>query len=547
METDPPPSFGAELWGRRYAIVYLALLVRFVIEIGRYHDPHTGFSSLIAFGEHFAPQRLSRLSAARLYTYAQDGYDGQFYAQLAVAGNPLDPELERALDSPSYRTRRILLPALAHVAGLGRPGWIVQAYALANLLCFLILTALLARWWFPPTDLHNLLRWVGTLYGTGLIMSVTRSLTDGPALLAIAVGARLVEKNRRLAGATVLAAAGLVRETSVLCAAVFAPARGAGRRAWPRAAAAALLCVAPTLLWAAILARHYGGGTGARNFDLPLVALGRKLSQIWRGWRAAGFDLEVRTEFWAVVALGTQAAFVLLRPRRDLVWWRIGAAFAVLWIFLGDAVWEASPAPSAATRAVLPLTLAFNVLAPRTRAGLVLLLAGNLTVLSAFEIIQSVPTEQTSFERGVTCRYQSGWLAPEHLGRRTWRWSSGSAILTFHNPTPRALLATLDFQIVSVTPRTVAVRARAQGEAGASASASADLDADLQAAAQSISVPARRRVPIRFGPIQLPPGDSVIAFTSPEPPWSESAASGRPLSFSVYDLYATIEPVAAAP
>jgi hypothetical protein len=40
---------------------------------------------------------------------------------------------------------------------------------------------------------------------------------------------------------------------------------------------------------------------------------------------------------------------------------------------------------------LLPLTLAFNVLAPRTRGGLVLLLAGNLTVVFAPDVLTVVP------------------------------------------------------------------------------------------------------------------------------------------------------------
>src|ERR1022692_327965 len=93
METSAPPSFGRELWGRRYAVVYLALLIRFVIEVARWHDPHTGFSPLICFGDQFAPRRVAALSEVPLYTYAHSGYDGQFYAQIAVAGNPFDPAL----------------------------------------------------------------------------------------------------------------------------------------------------------------------------------------------------------------------------------------------------------------------------------------------------------------------------------------------------------------------------------------------------------------------------------------------------------------------
>jgi hypothetical protein len=517
------PSLARYLWTRRYAVVYLAALFRLVIEIGRFHDPPTGFSSLITFGDAFAPRRLPELADVPLYTYADStGHDGQFYAQLAVAGNPFRADVGQALDSTSYRSRRILLPLVVHALGLGRPAWVIQIYALANLICLLVLAGLLARWWFPPTSLHNAIAWLGTLLGAGMIGSLTHSLTDGPALLVVAVGARLVEQNRALLGAAVLGAAGLCRETSVLAAGVFVPGRGQ-RGAWPRAAAAALLCVAPTALWAAAVSHHYGGGAGSRAFAPPFVGLAGKLGEIGRGLRAAGFDLDARTELFAVIALATQAGLVLLRPRVDLVWWRIGAAFALLSTVLGPAVWEKSPC--AATRAVLPLTLAFNVLAPRTRRGLGLLVLGNLTVLSAFDILRVIPTEQTTFTHGVTARYADGFLAPEHLGRRTWRWSSGSATLVLENPTSRTLPATLSFQISSVLPRTVTVRAPA-----------------TPADERSLSLPAQRRIPERFGPIALPPGDTPITFTTADPPWTESVASQRPLSFSIHDLYVTIGP-----
>lgn len=531
METSPPQSFGRELWGRRYAVVYLALLIRFGIEVARWHDPHTGWSPLICFGEQFAPRRVAALADVPLYTYAYSGYDGQFYAQIAVAGNPFDPALAAALDSPGYRTRRILLPALAHLAGLGRPAWIIDAYALGNLLCFLILAALLARWWFPPIDLHNLLRWVGTLFGAGMMVSVTRSLSDGPALLVIAIGARLVEKNRRLLGAAILGAAGLARETSVLCAAAFAPTTPTERRAWSRVALAGLLCLAPTLLWGALLARHYGGGAGSRNFDLPFVSFGKKLAEIYRLCRSGGFDPHARTEIFSVVAVGAQVGLLLLRPRLELLWWRIGAAFSLLWIFLGWAVWEGSP--SAMARAVLPLTLSFNLLAPRTRRGLLLLLMGNLTVLSAFDILQSNPSEQTTFERGVTVRYQTGWQGPEHRGPHTWRWASGPAELALHNPTPQPLRATLTFDLASVTPRRVTLHA------GGAAS-----DGD-----QVVVLAAQKRIAEHYGPFWLPPGDTALSFTSAEAPWVESVSSKRPLTFSIHNLTLELAPaqVAAPP
>lgn len=524
MAAGATRGLGSELWGRRYAILYLALVIRLGVEISRWHDPHTGFSSLIDFGEQFAPRRLPALAELPLYTDAHSGYDGQFYAQLAVAGNPFDPAVAVALDGPGYRARRILFPALVHLAGLGHPARVLQIYALANLLCLLILACLLARWWFPPTDLHNLLRWVGTLFGAGMMVSVTRSLTDGPALLVIAIGARLVEQNRRGLGAAILGAAGLVRETSLLCVAALAPAAKPERHAWARTAATtllgAILCVGPALVWSAVLSRHYAAGTGTRNFDLPFVSYAKKIAEVWRRWRESGWSRYTRTELWAVLALGTQTALVLLRPRPSQVWWRIGAAFAVLGIFLGWSVWESSP--SAAPRALLPLTLAFNLLAPRGRRGLLLLLLlGNLTVLSAFDIVRSSPGEQTFFQAGLTCRAAEGWHGPESLGRRTWRWASGPASLTIENPTGAPRVATLEFGIASVTARTVTVHAPPEAQA-----------ADL-----SVSLAPHHRIPQRYGPLLLRPGTTTLRFDSVEPPWSEPGPGGRALTFSLHDVY----------
>jgi hypothetical protein len=523
MNVRPGILSPATRWNWRYIIIYAALLIRIGVEIGRFHNGDTGFSALVDFGDLFAARRVPQLAEVPIYTQVRSaGYDGQFYAQLAVAGNPFDPGLRTALDSPAYRARRILLPALVHIAGLGEPAHIIQIYALANLFCLLVLAALLARWWFPPTDLQNLLRWTGTLFGAGMMVSVTRSLVDGPALLVVAVGARLVENGRRALGAAVLAAAGLVRETSVLCAAAFLPEGRTGRD-WLRAGAAAALCVAPALMWAVILAHHYGGGTGSRNFGLPFVSFGRKLAELYRGWHRSGFDLSARTELFAVVALATQAGFLLFRPRLDLVWWRIGAVFALLWIFLGWAVWESSP--SAAARAVLPMTLAFNVLAPRSRRALLLLVLGNLTVLSAVDILQMVPAEQTTFGYGVTSHYQSGWWNAERRGHRTWRWASGPAELALKNPTSRTFRATLDFEIASVTPRTVTLHV-----------------ADARVPDRSISLVGTKRVPERYGPFALPPGDTTITFSTAEPAWIESVTSRRPLTFSIYDFHAAIVP-----
>ena len=67
-------------------------------------------------------------------------------------------------------------------------------------------------------------------------------------------------------------------------------------------------------------------------------------------------------------------------------WWRIGIVYCILMGALGPGVWEGYP--GAATRVLLPMTLAFNALLPRARWFWPLYLSGNLTVLHGFEAIR---------------------------------------------------------------------------------------------------------------------------------------------------------------
>jgi hypothetical protein len=512
-------SATAWLYRRRFALVYVALAASLVFAVGRFHDAQTGFTPLVLFGDHYATKRITPLRDLPLYTYKDsDGYDGQFYAQIAVAGNPFDPELRAALDAPAYRTRRILLPALVYLVGLGRPAWILSAYALSNVLCWLILAWTTARWWFRPTSFDNLVRWAGTMFGAGMIVSVTRSLTDGPSLLLIAAGMRCLELNRRWLAGGLLGAAGLVRETSVLAGTVFVPTIKSASKVWSRELLAVSACVLPAVLWGGVVFIHYGSlSTGP--LATPLLGFLGEFKTIASILRKRGL-LVAKDDIYVVVALLVQVGFLLSRPRPALAWWRVGAGFAVLALFLGPKVWD--DAPAAVPRTLLPLTLAFNALAPRTRAGLALLVAGNLTVLSASRSFDVVPTEQSTFVYGITCDYASGWHEPEHLEMRTWRWASGSAVLNFHNPTAKSLRVDLDFEMLSQTARTVTL--------------------DAHGEQQAFPLLLERGVRAHFGPLELLPGDTSLAFNTVEAPWIEPGPNGRPLSFALQNLRLSISP-----
>jgi hypothetical protein len=519
---------GARLWQLRFVLIYLVCLCGFARQIARFGDRHTGFSSLILFGDHFAPQRLRQLASVPLYTYArQVGYDGQFYAQIAVAGNPFDRDLAGALDAPAYRERRILLPLIVHGAGLGRPGLIIQLFALSNLFCLALLAALLARWWFPPTDLHNLIRWAGLVFGAGLVVSTTRSLTDGPALLLIAIGGRQLERGRTWVSAVVLALAGLVRETSVLCAVVFWPpqSREPDESIWAarrRAVLATIVCVGPLAVWTAILWGHYGRIEGARNLAPPFFALASKARELVDIWRTRGLDTAMRDELLIAGTLAVQIGFLIARPRPQQPWWRIGASFAAFAAFLGWPVWEGFP--SAAARALLPISLAFNRLVPRTRRGLLLLAIGNLGLLTVPDLFDTiVPTEQLAFADGVGARYETGWLVLEHGGRDTWRWASGTATLSLVNPDVAPRAVTLEFQLRSVVARSVTVSVATE-----------------TATAQRFTLLPDRTLPARVGPFTLPAGVTTVLFSTDFPAWIEPGPDHRPLAFSVHRLHVNV-------
>jgi hypothetical protein len=509
-----PMRFVRRLWRGRYLVAYVALATSLLAHVRWFYHPGTGFSPLIWFGEEFAPSRIGALAETPLYTFPAAGYDGQFYAQIAVAGNPFDPGLRTALDSPAYRSRRLLFPLLTHVLGGGDPARVVNVYALANVGVWLLLAFLLARWWFPPNDLQNFLRWAGTMFGVGVVISLARSLVDAPALLLVACGVRAIERNRRVLGALLLGAAGLTRETSVIAApALLPPRERRGAREWARAAMLVAICVAPAAIWILVLRVHHGYLGGTRNFAVPLGGFVEKLGELRDGWRAGGFR-QIRNEVWAVLSLGTQVGFLLSRRRLAEPWGRIGAAFALFALMLGWPVWEGNL--SAATRVVLPMTLAFNVLVPRTRRGLILLLAGNLTVLSVQDAFRPLPRATETFEGGVTANYATGWYARETEAARRWRWASGPATLALQNEGAADRTATIDFKMWSVVDRTVVIR--------------------VGALERRVVLRPQTPTPVQLAPVVLRPGTTAVLFKTEEPPWPEPGTVRRRLAFSVEDL-----------
>lgn len=490
--------------GRRGPWLAAALLgvLTFLWAVAQFRDPVTGFSSLISIGDEIERRLVPAVRDAPHFTYERSaGYDGAYYVQLAMHPTLDNPELEKSIDNLPYRARRMLFCWAAWALGLGQPAWIVQAHALLNVGCWLALAVLLWRW-FPPVSAGDVLRWCGVMFSHGVCMSVRHSLVDAPSLLLVALAVRWFEQGARVRGGVVLALAGLGKETSLL----GAGAMGDGSawresRTWTRLAFAGALVALPLLAWMTYIRLRFGpaGDTGMGNFNLPFAGLIEK----WRdAVLALGADHD-RVLRWGTVAcvfaLTVQFLFLALRWRPAEIWWRVGIAFAALMMFVSTPVWEGFP--GAATRVLLPMTLAFNVLLPRGRRWLPVLIAGNLTVFAG--VLEFSPpreffrvTGESALVSGLQVKPAAGWFSPETTDGVTWRWSEGRGVLRLNNKSGGTLRLT----------------AR-----GGLASARGEREVTITLGKTGLWTGRISERPGAFAfAVDLPPGNAEIVFASPE-------------------------------
>jgi len=338
----------------------------------------TGFTSLIRFGTAWQESRLSRLQGLPIAN--SSGYDGQFYAQIALDPLLLDPGLKQAIDAPAYRARRILCPAIASILGLGNPWRTLQVYALLNVFCWFALAWLLQR--SIGTDgWISFGRWFGCMFSLGVLDSVRQSLVDLPALLllflAVDSQARAPSPRRTMW----LALGNLAKETSLLGSLALSLDPVETKNHWRRILLSLACASLPLGLWMCYVQQRFGGASaiaGSGNFTWPLLGLLTQarisLGQVWHG------ELDGRHSFGllAMVGFSVQSWVLWRAPRLQSAWWRIGAAYSLLLLVLSLWVWSGY---WAACRAVLPLTLAFNLLLPASRRFWLLWALGNITLL----------------------------------------------------------------------------------------------------------------------------------------------------------------------
>jgi hypothetical protein len=340
----------------KYRVLIITVLFLFpLLHVATRFDSATGFTSLILFGSAFDSRVMDEVRQVPHPLIGQDGYDGQFYAQIAINPGLRNPQLKAALDNPRYRSVRIFLPAVAHGLGLGRPAWILNAYALANLLFYALLLLGFVRF-LKPRTVGNFLCIMAAAWTTGVLVSVERALTDLPAAALAFFAAGMAG-----AGAfPVFAAAVLCRESAILSVFSVIWPRTVEKKELLRMALGACVVALPIAAWIYYVERIFHGyGTITPNsMGVPFVALAEYLRTATAALLSKPDPLTL-SNLLSTLSLLVQIAYLFARPGIRSSFWRMGIGFAVLFFFFGGPMFSEQ---IAYCRAVLPLTLAFNAL-----------------------------------------------------------------------------------------------------------------------------------------------------------------------------------------
>ncbi len=362
-----------DLKSLRTAGFLIVLLVVPALILIEHYSPQSGFLGLIYFGQEFKKIRLEEVNNLNPPTTNHRGYDGQFYAQIALNPSLTRDGLRRALDIPRYRSRRIGLPLLAYCLGLGKPAWILQVYSLLNVVFWLLLLAVLGRFigYQRPRDI---LLAIALLWSTGTLTSIERALTDLPAAV---LGVLAVCYSRTWGGsAFLLGSAALFKETSALS---FAAARWVEKRKHldlKRGFVSVLIMVVPIALWLVYVQIRMTGGNnaGVNQFLFPFFGLLHKLWKAAHNFAVVFLQGPVHQQAYSLfevlapLSLVIQAVYLVVKRRFDDNIWRLGIGFALLLCVLGSSKWVEQ---NAYCRILLPLTFSFNLLLqkhePRTR------------------------------------------------------------------------------------------------------------------------------------------------------------------------------------
>ena len=501
------------------ALAAFAFLLRVYVAIW---TPEHGITKFLRVGQEFDDRGIAAFRATPKYIDPYPahrwGFDGQLYAEMALDPLLLDPQLHIALDDPPYRAQRIFLSWIAWALGLGKPFWILNAYAALNLI-FWIGFAWLAGRLFAPQGWAGLAGYAAVLVTCGVIESMQASLTDLPSFTLI-LAALMVGGSK---GAGILALAALVRTTSLIGFVGLAEITPPWREALRKNIVRGLIAAVPVGLWVAYVLWRFRGrqvGFDGGNLDLPFHGMMEKLGEFsvtavhgpirWHRWLFEVYKSYDLHALLTIISVVTQTIFIALHRDWRNPLWRWGAVVAVYFSCISFLSWESH---FTITRHALPITLVFNLLLAMrpTKAWLIWFLLGNCFVPfgvryfdgmrefhSPAPSAEFVIEDQTDSVPALTVAYGDGWSNQQWWPDSTWRWSQQEdATIVLHNAANRPLRADLRFLARSRIARNFEVRAKG-------------------GVIYDETLPASSKV-IALSGLEIPPGETRLTFSASGP------------------------------
>jgi hypothetical protein len=289
------------------------------------------------------------------------------------------------MDSAPYRAHRMLFSWTAYALGLGKTAWILQAYAIQNVIAWLLMAWLLCRW-MPPRNARMFVLWAGCLLSHGLLVSVRYALVDGPSVLLLSLAVVAAEKNRPWLTALTIGISGVGRETNLIATPLLTRFLGRAVRSWVKVGAAFIVSLLPLALWLDYLRSVYRSRVfvGGDHIVMPFAGFAGKVLAVAGEFHHGHIPVTALATALCLVALVTQSGCViaaLVRSRGKAPWALVAAPFVLLAITLHPLVWRGQP--GAFTRVLLPIAIGANVLLARQeRAAWWLIVLANLGVVA---------------------------------------------------------------------------------------------------------------------------------------------------------------------
>ena len=335
----------------RIALVGVVCVLPLRYVLNRF-SPETYFTSLIYYGTDFYATAIPEVRQIKPELSSAGGYDGQFYSQIAIHPSLRTVGLRESLDAPAYRAMRPFLPWLSHLAGFGRPFWILQAYALSNLLFWYLLVFGLLHY-LRPTSGRDYLCILAACLSSGVLFSLQRALVDLPAATLCFFGASLAEEFAVVA----IAAAVLTKETYILQLIERSFRRGKTGSLAPAMTKYACILV-PALLWHSYVHFTFGPTHFGTNVGWPFSGYLAAILEATKTLPHRHLGFSAVTPLLAPLSLLVQGFYLFWAPRSDSIYRRTGMAFAVGSIFLSSDVFVEQ---ISYCRDLIPVSLAFNI------------------------------------------------------------------------------------------------------------------------------------------------------------------------------------------